>query len=200
MNWENKIEKAVRKFIKEFQRTPFVYIYEADIQARLYYLISSGINDKNWLYTAKNIDSEFGIKDVKTSPLHTQMAISANISDTLPHRKWTKRHLDIGVWDYEQFRHDNSNYKTKPVLIGIEIKYNWEKKLKAVRTAYFNDIKKLLQLSNKNSEFVGYALWFIPKATEKECMEIENKLRCLLKECRKIHYIMCTEKKVFDNT
>jgi|GEM_PF-2348203 len=169
IDWFTKVRDAIEKFMKEFQKYPYVYVYEGDIQAMLYYLISRGVNNSDWL-TETLISC--GDDPKRTTPVHNQVAV--NIGNTKDHVNGSKHlklknHFDIGIWDTEHSDFQSKDYREKPVLIGIEIKYHWSKKFMRISEnhgtihKYLADLDKLLRIKNMNKKFVGYALWFLPK-------------------------------------
>ncbi len=171
MNWFRKVEDAIRKIIKEFMENPYVFIYEADIQARLYSLIGQGVRNGDWFIRTAVINND--IMNVQTTPIHTQLAINAQSSEK-DRGKRLKQHLDIGIWDITNETFNQRNYGEKPILIGIEIKYHWARIFKRVSdrhkliAQHLADIDKLAGLKSNNPDFVGHALWFLPQ------MEIAN--------------------------
>ncbi len=160
MNLYNKVDTAIHRMVKEFQENPYVFIYEADIQSRIYCLIMEE-QGETFLYHNEEkitIDNRYKIATDKTALLHTQLRI--------PERR---NSIDIGIWDFSCPKFYKNDYKEKPLLIGIEIKYIWAPLFKkddnlklSIKRGLMKDYDNL-KVFLKKKEFLGYALWFFPE-------------------------------------
>ena len=101
----DKVRKLVNQFIKEYQKNPFHYLYEADIQHHLFMMLRENINDG---YIFEN-------KKYKAHSNHKEFDISLINSEYL-------RKIDIVCLDPKKIDENKDLWK-QPVLVGIELKF-----------------------------------------------------------------------------
>jgi hypothetical protein len=186
-------------FAKEFKdKDAFVYVYEADIQAYLYYQIRTRLENMH-LFKLKNevrlysftekIKEENLVKGI-SSLLHCQTAVVSSGGK----KRYSRQHFDIGFWDEKYVNADKfTNHNEKPALMAIEIKYNWEPRLKKIRKngflsiveKFLNDIDKLKKVN------YGYAVWCIPNVkNEKELKDVQQAIKSRVGNYKTVVYLL----------
>lgn len=155
VNWNDIVRVQIEKIGKKFIESPYLYIYEADIQARLFACLYEAIKTHpNYNKKECFISEKPWIDQQETSVLHTQIAIPGESK---------KNHLDIGIWNYDELV--TGDYGQKQVDIGIEIKYSFythKKNTESDPLGYLDELHKLSNYMRNNKLFHGYALLFLP--------------------------------------
>lgn len=201
--WKKNIKTAITTLINDFHKNPYYYIYEADLQAKLYSLLRSIVTDSDIEIDKVTISEDWDINDEKTILIHTQCATDKESTKSEEKRgKYLKQHLDIGIWDAVNDSEKNKllkkDYKDKPILFGIEIKYWWSKNFKKLseKHSIFGDVNKLYGLSLK----YGYALLFLPKC-EQDLSSVREYFDKLQEKnpTRTVHFYIMTKNNYYLN-
>jgi len=156
------IQNAIKELIKDFCMNPFIFVYEADLQSHLYVKLFKKL---------KVIDNPVKIYngiEGRTKLLHTEVHID-------------RQYFDIAIWDNESDEFHTSEYKSKPVSIAVEIKYDFKTSFRKGNRRGIDDIKKIITYFHGKNNCKGYALWFI--AGLKQFEKLQQISADLNKEC-----------------
>jgi hypothetical protein len=161
INLKEIVEPAIEQLIHEFQVNPYVFIYECDLQARLWTLINEKI-PASTRYKKGLIDHAYHNKQELTTPLHNQMSLVESRFDEKT-KFWGRGHLDIGIWDEDHPDFVLKDYREKPIKIGIEFKLDHQREMNVnILYNFVYDVGKLAYVNQYYENFEGWGLWFMP--------------------------------------
>jgi len=153
--------KGINDTITEFQRNPFNFLYEIDIQAFLFASIYKELR-------GESLQLKGGYHPQTAYPDHNSIS-TVPIKCEYP----SSKKFDIAIIDDERLKHFdrqkaiqeeplNDFFWNQPVIAAIEIKYlqlgdSVSKKIKGLK----DDAEKLSNHREKNRPFLGIALLFV---------------------------------------
>lgn len=166
MNYIQYFHEGLYMTVNEFQKNPFNFLYERDLQAYLYKTLYDKFTTQTIKITGGYHNDISGLYDdmnqITTNPVKCEYPISQIFDIALIVDESRVRHFDSIEKEKKNWKNDT--FWDQPVKAAIEIKYfQIGDKLYRKRNEVEKDIKKLNSYVDKSREpqFLGISLLFI---------------------------------------
>ena len=156
-------KNVIEKFIYDWQKSPFEYSTEIDIQAEIYSRLAEELKLKNTLLFKNKYDS-IKLETYKEEQIYRRIACEypTHYFDEEGKRKYCQPDIIIYRGDIEGVPPDNKDGFNFPMLLVCEIKYETESGGDFDREHRQADVKKLNRLLDQRKEEINgteYALF-----------------------------------------
>jgi len=166
------VKNELTNFIEKYQKNPFEFLTEYDLQSYLYFKIFDNFEKNNIKIKIETTDDDKSVRIFNPS----------KIIEINPTRREYSAFdgFDIAIIDNENIEKKLSGYWHQLLKIAIEIKYHRSSMGNSVNKlikGFEKDINKLTTYDKRidNSNFYGIAILFIQNNSDKKESELEEK-------------------------
>ena len=166
------VKNELTSFIEKYQKNPFEFLTEYDLQSYLYFKIFDNFEKNNIKIKIETTDDDKSVRIFNPS----------KIIEINPTRREYSAFdgFDIAIIDNENIEKKLSGYWHQLLKIAIEIKYHRSSMGNSVNKlikGFEKDINKLTTYDKRidNSNFYGIAILFIQNNSDKKESELEEK-------------------------
>ncbi len=167
MDYISVLHQTIAELVQRFQRNPFDFLYERDLQAMLFALLVEGFGSETIVMKGGWRDAtEYGDSDtVSTVPVKSEYPASSRFDVAIIDPE-ALRTYDEALWRAEGLKSDA--FWNQPVLAAVELKYcQLGDRQELRRAGCDSDIDKLRRYLEERGErpFLGISLLFIQSAS-----------------------------------